>query len=76
MLHGKKKSLHNLSDKIKIPIMENKKSLIASTLDHILPKLNVVSREEFDIQCRVLQKTLLKLEELEKKLTLLENQRV
>ena len=42
--------------------------LIKSTLH----KLNLVTREEFDVQTRVLAKTRAKLEELEKKLSELE----
>jgi len=53
--------------------MREKKSLFESTVQGLLPKLNVVSREEFDIQCKVLQKTILKLQELEKRLEALEN---
>ena len=36
--------------------------------DDYLTKLNLVSREEFDVQREVLLKTRLKIEELEKKL--------
>lgn len=40
-----------------------------------LSKLNLVTREEFDVQARVLAKTRAKLEELEKKLEALESRR-
>ena len=44
------------------------RELIKSTLN----KLNLVTREEFDVQARVLAKTRAKLEELEKQLAELE----
>ena len=44
------------------------KSNIKVLLEDYLRKLNLVSREEFDIQKEVLLKTRLKIEELEKKL--------
>jgi len=47
-----------------MPVKNNIKVL----LEDYLRKLNLVSREEFDIQKEVLLKTRLKIEELEKKL--------
>tara|TARA_B100001105_G_scaffold175427_1_gene141348 strand:- start:167 stop:394 length:228 start_codon:yes stop_codon:yes gene_type:complete len=44
------------------------KNNIKVLLEDYLRKLNLVSREEFDIQKEVLLKTRLKIEELEKKL--------
>ena len=55
--------------------MREKKSIFDSALESILPKLNIASREEFDVQCQVLQKTIAKLQELEERLTALEHQR-
>lgn len=42
-------------------------------LQHQLAKLDLVSREEFDAQTKVLQRTRLMLEELEKKLAEIES---
>ena len=44
------------------------KTNIQILLEDYLTKLNLVSREEFDVQREVLLKTRLKIEELEKKL--------
>ena len=46
---------------------------IRNILEAQIQKLNVVSREEFEIQTKVLMKTREKLEEMEKKITELEN---
>lgn len=43
-----------------------------SALQSVFEKLDLVTREEFDAQCAVLQRTREKLEALEKKLTELE----
>lgn len=43
-----------------------------SALQSVFEKLDLVTREEFDAQCAVLQRTRKKLEQLEKKLTELE----
>ena len=50
-------------------IKENFRSLLQSGLT----KLNLVTREEFDIQANVLARTRQKLEALEKRVALLEN---
>lgn len=47
-------------------------SQLRSLLESILRKLNLVTREEFDAQQAVLQRTRLKLEELEKKVVALQ----
>jgi BMFP domain-containing protein YqiC len=54
--------------------MKDKPSIFDNALESILPKLKLVSREEFDIQCKVLHKTIAKLAELEERLINLENQ--
>jgi len=45
-------------------IEDNIRSLLQSTLT----RMNLVTREEFDVQCAVLQRTREKLEQLEKQL--------
>jgi len=49
-------------------IKDDIKSNIKILIEDYLHKLNIVTREEFDIQQEVLIKTRLKIEELEKKL--------
>lgn len=49
-------------------------SLFRSVLDSTLSRLNLVTREEFDAQVKVLQKTRKKLESLDKKVELFEKQ--
>ena len=49
-----------------------KKKLIAQILQKPLTSLNIITREEFDIQTQVLLRTRLKVQELEKKLASLE----
>lgn len=47
-------------------------SLFSEIVQSILYKMNLVSREEFDIQTKVLARTREKLELLEKRITILE----
>ncbi|MDG6778952.1 accessory factor UbiK family protein [Thiomicrorhabdus sp. zzn3] len=54
-------------------IPENIHAQIRATLNSGLHKMDLVTREEFDIQRGVLEKTREKLEKLEKKLNQLEN---
>lgn len=46
--------------------------LLETIIERILTRLNLVTREEFDIQTAVLRKTRLKLDALEQKVTVLE----
>ena len=48
--------------------------LIENLISKSLRKLNLISREEFDIQTKVLHRTREKIELLEKKISLLEKQ--
>lgn len=52
-------------------IEDNINALLQSTFT----KLDLISREEFDVQTQVLKRTRLKLEELEKKVTALQTKR-
>ena len=48
-------------------------SLLKTFLNHVFSELSLVSREEFDRQTKVLEKTRVKLENLEQKISELEN---
>lgn len=48
------------------------KKIFNQTLTAAVHKMALIPREEFDIQCEVLQKTRHKLEELERRLAILE----
>ena len=54
---------------LKTDFEQNAKAMLQSTLG----KMDLVTREEFDIQAAVLQKTRQKLEDLERRLAELEN---
>jgi len=53
-------------------LADDMKSNIQAVLQSSLSELDVVSREELDIQTAVLEKTRAKLEEIERKLVILE----
>jgi ubiquinone biosynthesis accessory factor UbiK len=57
-------------DQAKIDFEQN----IKQSLMHLLDELNLVSKEEFDIQRKILQRSREKLSALEKRLDQLENQ--
>lgn len=72
-------TINRISDKINQllpPGMQQVKSdfdnRLKTLLQEQLAQLEFVSREEFDIQARVLQRTRARLEDLEKKIALLE----
>lgn len=52
---------------------ENSKKNMQATLNSIFKKMDLVTRNEFDIQSKVLAKTRAKLESLEKQLTDIES---
>ena len=49
------------------------RALLEQVLKMVMSKLDVVPREEFDIQCQVLQKTRKKITELEARIKQLES---
>lgn len=53
-------------------IRQDLETNIRATLSSLLGKMNLVSREEFEIQQRVLERTRAKLEQLEKQVSELE----
>jgi len=55
---------------LKKEIEDNIRHILHSSFEH----LDLVTREEFEIQAAVLQRTRMKLEQLEKKVTEMENQ--
>lgn len=57
------------------PAADLKKSLAALATAH-LAQLNLVTHEEFDIQCTMLQKAQIRLGELEKQIDQLEQEKV
>ena len=71
-----KKKIQEISDKIREVIknspIEDMESNINALLKSIFTKMNLINREEFDIQTEVLRKTRLKLEAIEAKLRELE----
>ena len=56
------------------PVKEDIESSIHSLLQGTLSKMQLVTREEFDVQSAVLQRTRAKLEQLEKQLEALQTQ--
>jgi len=71
-----KKKIQEISDKIREVIknspIEDMENNINALLKSIFTKMNLINREEFDIQTEVLRKTRLKLEAMEAKLRELE----
>ena len=71
-----KKKIQEISDKIREVIknspIEDMESNINALLKSIFTKMDLINREEFDIQTEVLRKTRLKLEAMEAKLRELE----
>jgi BMFP domain-containing protein YqiC len=75
-------SLNDLASKITSLLPENAQQMqedlesnIRSLLQNALSKMNLVTREEFDVQTALLERTRLKLERLEKLLQALEQQK-
>ena len=75
----KKEKLEEISDKIRELIMnspiEDMEENINALLKSMFTKMDLITREEFDVQTEVLKKTRLKLEMLEKKLDQLETKK-
>jgi BMFP domain-containing protein YqiC len=75
----KKESLKEISDKIRELIknspIEDIEENINALLKSMFTKMDLITREEFDVQTEVLKKTRLKLEMLEKKLDQLETKK-
>ena len=71
-----KKKIQEISDKIREVIknspIEDMENNINALLKSIFTKMDLINREEFDIQTEVLRKTRLKLEAMEAKLRELE----
>jgi len=71
-----KKKIQEISDKIREVIknspIEDMENNINALLKGIFTKMDLINREEFDIQTEVLRKTRLKLEAMEAKLRELE----
>ncbi len=74
-------SLNDLADKLTSVIPDSVKTLkedannnIKAVLESGLQQMNLVSREEFDVQTALLERTQLKLQQLEAQLTELEKQ--
>ena len=71
-----KNKIQEISDKISKIIEDSPISDIEENINALLQstftKLNLISREEFDVQTQVLKKTRLKLEDLEKKIDALQ----
>ena len=72
----KREKIQEISDKIREIIknspIEDMENNINALLRSMFTKLDLINREEFDIQTEVLKKTRLKLEALEAKLKALE----
>ena len=72
-----KKTLQNLSNKIRDIIKDSPISDIEDNINALLKstftKMDLINREEFDVQTEVLKKTRTKLEALEIKITDLES---
>ena len=60
-----------LPDSVKL-VQQDIENNIRSVLEAALSKMNLVSREEFDVQSQLLSRTLEKLRELEQKVSELE----
>ena len=75
----KKERLEEISDKIRELIknspIEDMEENINALLKGMFTKMDLITREEFDVQTEVLKKTRLKLEMLEKKLDQLETKK-
>ena len=75
----KKERLEEISDKIRELIknspIEDIEENVNALLKSIFTKMDLITREEFDVQTEVLKKTRLKLEMLEKKLDQLETKK-
>ena len=75
----KKERLEEISDKsrelIKNSPIEDMEENINALLKSMFTKMDLITREEFDVQTEVLKKTRLKLEMLEKKLDQLETKK-
>ena len=75
----KKEKLEEISDKIRELIknspIEDIEENINALLKSMFTKMDLITREEFDVQTEVLKKTRLKLEMLEKKLDQLETKK-
>ena len=69
LAQGLSKLLPSGVSELKTDFEQNAKAMLQSTLG----KMDLVTREEFDVQTAVLQKTRSKLEELEQRLAELEN---
>jgi len=69
LAEGLGKLLPSGVSELKTDFEQNAKAMLQSTLG----KMDLVTREEFDVQSAVLQKTRSKLEELEQRLAELEN---
>lgn len=76
------RTLDELTQKISDVLPEGVKTLqndleknVRAILESTFSKMNLISREEFDVQAAVLAKTRAKLEQLEKKIEQLENQK-
>jgi BMFP domain-containing protein YqiC len=71
-----KNKIQEISDKISKIIEDSPISDIEENINALLQstftKLNLISREEFDVQTQVLKRTRLKLEDLEKKIDALQ----
>ena len=74
-----KERLEEISDKIRELIknspIEDMEENINALLKSMFTKMDLITREEFDVQTEVLKKTRLKLEMLEKKLDQLETKK-
>ncbi len=75
-----KQNLNDLADKLSSVLPDSIKMLksdieqnIRSTLESGLRQMNLVSREEFDVQTALLERTLLKIKQLEQQIQELEN---
>ena len=75
----KKERFEEISDKIRELIknspIEDMEENINALLKSMFTKMDLITREEFDVQTEVLKKTRLKLEMLEKKLDQLETKK-
>ena len=75
----KKERLEEISDKIRELIknspIEDMEENINALLKSMITKMDLITRDEFDVQTEVLKKTRLKLEMLEKKLDQLETKK-
>lgn len=71
-----KRKIQEISDKISKIIEDSPISDIEENINALLQstftKLDLISREEFDVQTQVLKRTRLKLEDLEKKIDALQ----